>query len=382
MIAYNFRTHAGNEAGAAAIDGGAKLIPWLTGHAFGTLQQNYRAATTRIGEQQLVRLLIQATGGAFPDSLIIDYYISLKTNPFVVLTGPEGSGKTALVRTFAEVLTGSTAPRFTIIGGGDWAAGTGQTNYYRTLHERFGSIRFLEVLHEAVAPDNQGKLFFICLKALHLDELNYYFSELLHIHPDGTKRLALPGMAPEHQPIVPPNVYITAILNATDGEHQLDPRVFKHAGLITFHGGPNFTTLPPPTMLPAPVGYQRMMLTSAVRTLDDARLRLAAILGANELARLRPSDHLIRLIWHAGIPLTSRMLHECTAYVANSFDSEGKGLFDPINPFNNAQIAFDAQVAQRILWKLHVIDDQPLHTELAAYYAPTEALRLNAAAQG
>jgi hypothetical protein len=54
-------------------------------------------------------------------------------------------------------------------------------------------------------------------------------------------------------------------------------------------------------------------------------------------------------------------------FVANSFDEHGVGLFDSHDQQSNAQIAFDAQVVQRVLWRLRFSDDLALRHDLAAY---------------
>ena len=92
-----------------------------------------------------------------------------------------------------------------------------------------------------------------------------------------------------------------------------------------------------------------------------------AILGEDYLGRLRCSPELSRLLWRGGLALTSQTLQDLTAYIANSFDEQGQGLFIPFNPQRNAQIAFDAQVVQRVLWRLRESADSELRRDLALF---------------
>jgi hypothetical protein len=323
------------------------------------------------GEQNMLARLtdaITAAGFGFSRALIVTYYVSLKTNPFVILTGAQGRGKTELARYFAEALVGRGSSQYALIAGGAWPSGTGQGEYYRTLQERFGSLRFLELLQEAATLGNAGKLYLVCFDNLHPDELEYYFANLLRITPEGEKRLNLPGFPPERQPVVPPNVCITATVNIADQSYTLSRDVLRRAGLIEFraHAGPR-PVAQRHTWSPPPVGYQRLWLRSALRDTGQARARLVQILGSDQLLRLRSSPELARLLWRGGVVLTTQTLHELTCYIANSFDEYGVGLFDPHDVWNNARLAFDAQVVQRVLWRLRDSDDLELRRDLATY---------------
>lgn len=45
--------------------------------------------------------------GAYPREVVVNYYVTLKTKPFVILTGPCEVDKMGLARGFAETLVGS-----------------------------------------------------------------------------------------------------------------------------------------------------------------------------------------------------------------------------------------------------------------------------------
>ncbi|USB33936.1 DUF3578 domain-containing protein [Paenibacillus sp. YPG26] len=51
-----------------------------------------------------IKAYIQQKGFHYPDGLIENLYLSLKTKPFVILAGVSGTGKTKLVKLFAEAL--------------------------------------------------------------------------------------------------------------------------------------------------------------------------------------------------------------------------------------------------------------------------------------
>jgi hypothetical protein len=378
LIIQNFRSSVDDEVGGQADAGRGKLALVSNDRPFMPLARmacrDTRSST--IGEQQLLNhVLLAVEDSVYPLSraLIVNYYVSLKTNPFVILTGAAGQGKTELARLFAEALVGAGGTQYTLIpSAGVWPDATGQDRYYRSLQEQFCSWRFLDLLQEAAEPSNAGKAYLVCFDALHPDEIEYYFATLLQITPTGEKRLNFPGFPADNQPIVPPNVYITATVNTAGQKDNLSRNVLRNAGLIEFRAA---QPLDAPTRretelrpaIPPPVGYQRIWLGAALHDLTLARRRLVAILGDDYLGRLRCSPELSRLLWRGGLALTSQTLQDLTTYIANSFDERGQGLFEPYNSERNAQIAFDAQVVQRVLWRLRESTDGDLRRDLALF---------------
>ncbi|WP_124682001.1 hypothetical protein [Candidatus Viridilinea mediisalina] len=310
----------------------------------------YRARQAPAGEQQLVAHLGTTLGALFPHTFLVAYYVALKTNPLVVLTGLEGAGKAALASGFAAALVGSESGQFVTIGSDSWTRRGSQSHYYRDIHARFGASQFIETLHEAASPENTGKLYMILLKGLSVEELDLYANRLLQVGPDGERRLALPGRSADEQPILPPNCFITASLHLPQADQPLLQEVLRHTGQITFspslQAGTTLPSLPPP-----PVGLQRVMLAAVGHDVAAPRERLDAILGRRGRRDLGPSPEVARQLLATGVALRSELREHILAYVANSFDQEGRGLFVPTDPRRNAQIAFDAQVVQRLLWR-------------------------------
>ena len=363
---------ADGAVGGPANDGRGKLIlvPPLEAGASSLRLGCRDAALAPVSEQDLldhIARVFASAGLHFPRPLLVNYYVSLKTNPFVVLAGQEGYGKAEFAATFAEAMLGRGSQQYALIPAASWTSATGEDGYYRGLLERFASLRFLDLLQDAAGPAGAGKAYLVCFNGLRPDEFSYYFTTLLQVDPAGNKRLKLPGVPADEWPVVPPNVSITATVNTAEYAGALNREVLRHAGLIHFRAplrraSAHYEPAPPP-----PVGYQRLWLRAAVHDIPAARDRLAQILGGDAVARLRCSPELGRLLWRGGVVLTTRALQDLTTYIAASFDEHGRGLFEPSDPHINAQIAFDAQVAQRILWKLHDTADEELQRDLARY---------------
>jgi hypothetical protein len=350
MIAYNFHTASNGASGRANVGQGKSVSPISSLRPYAG--PAYRARQAPAGEQQLVAHLGATLGTLFPHTFLVAYYVALKTNPLVVLTGLEGAGKAALATGFAAALVGSESGQFVTIGSDSWTRRSSQSTYYRDIHERFGASRFIETLHEAAAPESAGKLYMILLKGLSVEELDLYANRLLRVGPHGERRLALPGKAPHEQPILPPNCFITATLHLPQADQPLLQEVLLHTGQIAFspslQAGAALPSLPPP-----PVGLQRTMLASVGHAAALASARLDEILGWRGRRDLGPSPEVARQLLAAGMALRPELREHILAYVANSFDQDGRGLFVPTDARRNAQIAYDAQITQRLLWRAH-----------------------------
>jgi energy-coupling factor transporter ATP-binding protein EcfA2 len=329
----------------------------------------YRAQQSANGEQLLAAYLVAALGQHFPRTLLLTYYISLKTNPFVVLTGREGVGKAALAASTAHALVGPDSGQFVTIGSDSWARRSSQSSYYRGIHERFGATQLLETLGEAASPEHADRLFFVLLKGLRIEELDGYVNGLLRFGPHGERRLALPGVDAAHQPVLPPNCFITATLHSPRVASPLEQAVLRHAGQIELSPDLSAAVTPPELPLP-PVGLQRIMRAAAAHDPRQARARLDAILGRRTARALGPSAELAAILLEARIALPRNLREDTLAFVANSFDSDGRGLLDPADPRRNAQLAYNAQIVQRLLWRIDW-RRRSLHRRLAAWLTRT-----------
>jgi energy-coupling factor transporter ATP-binding protein EcfA2 len=320
------------------------------------------------GEQLLLQRLFAILGPSFPRVLLTSYYISLKTNPLVVLIGPEGIGKAALAEGLARAVLGTHTTQFVTIAGTSWTRESSHGHYYRTLHQQFGVFSFLETLHEAAAPENIGKLYFILIKGLIPDDLQHFFRQLLYVDQAGEKRLSIPGLVAEEQPILPPNVLITTTLHVPRSGSHLNHAMLREAALIeivsTLRPGnlPRIGTLTPP-----PVGLQRLLLQQSVRDPGVARQQLTRLLGSDAVDSLGPSYELHYLLQMEGLVLNKLQRDTMLMYVANSFDANGYGLFDASDVYHNAQVAFDAQMIQRVLWQIPARSHDQLRWRLSTY---------------
>jgi hypothetical protein len=351
-------TRVGNVAGALADDGHTRRAT-LPSARFYTPPQRLScrdASMPRAREQDIIDRIGQlgeSAGFAFPRWLIVNYSVSLKTNPLVILAGAEGTGKAVFVQLFARALLGADSSQFAVIPSrAAWCAGTGEGSYYRSMQDRFTSLRFLELLQEAGAPANAGKLYLICFQRLLPSEIESYLTSMLHISHTDEWRLNIPSLPGSQQPIIPPNVRITATVDTIENPVALSRAALNHASVIDFTTPIQHRFQALDHSAPPPVGLQRRWLRSSLHTVSAARLRLNELLGPEQVGQLGPSSQIQEAIWESGLPLYGHMLQGLTVAVANAFDEQGNGLFDPSDRLRNAQNAYDTQLIQRVRWRV------------------------------
>lgn len=110
----------------------------------------------------------------YPRFLIEDFLTLLRTNDFIVLSGLSGSGKTQIVKSFADALGGFAR---IIPVKPNWTSSEDLLGYYNPLQKSYLSTPFLDALIEA--NRNPSKLYLICLDEMNLARVEYYFADFL-----------------------------------------------------------------------------------------------------------------------------------------------------------------------------------------------------------
>ena len=127
-----------------------------------------------------IKEYIISKGFRFNEGLIENYYLSLKSKPFVILAGTSGTGKTRLVRLFAEAIGASTKNgRYMLVPvRPDWSDSSDLFGHVN-LNDKFVPGAILDFLKRAEADiDNP---YFLCLDEMNLARVEYYLSDILSI---------------------------------------------------------------------------------------------------------------------------------------------------------------------------------------------------------
>ena len=105
---------------------------------------------------------------------IRNFLTLLKTNDIIVLSGLSGSGKTQIVKAFAEALGGVAK---IIPVKPNWTSSDDLIGYYNPIQMSFLPTPFTEAIVEAI--HNPEQLYLICLDEMNLARAEYYFADFL-----------------------------------------------------------------------------------------------------------------------------------------------------------------------------------------------------------
>ncbi|MCX6934289.1 MAG: DUF2357 domain-containing protein, partial [Verrucomicrobia bacterium] len=225
------------------------------------------------------------------------FYAAIRAKPFVILAGNSGTGKSRLVRLFAEAC-GATAANggFHLVAvRPDWSDG-GELLGYLDLQNNFRPGQLLEPLLRAHAQPQQPV--FVCLDEMNLARVEHYFSDFLskiesrRRAADGSVvsdavisardlELLSPASIPEslratlahlksaQQGVcLPPNLIVVGTVNMDETTHAFSRKVLDRANTLEIDAGRLGADLPlsaavaPPTPSPGAVDLTAPFLTA------------------------------------------------------------------------------------------------------------------------
>lgn len=112
----------------------------------------------------------------YPRHIIENYLTLLRTKDLIILAGDSGSGKTNLVKSFADAVGGKAV---IIPVKPNWTSSEDLLGYYNPLEKKYLATPFLNAILDAQKdPDTP---YFICLDEMNLARVEYYFADFLSL---------------------------------------------------------------------------------------------------------------------------------------------------------------------------------------------------------
>ena len=300
------------------------------------------------GERQTVTRLIRAVAraGVRADPMsIVNFYVALKSKPLALLTGPAQSGKIALVRCLAQVLTGGDPLRCQMMVGHAWWAGASrEVALFTEAQTRFNTDKILALVEEAWKPENANRVFLAGLTRISPAELMGFFSEVaFQLRHGQIMRLPTAHLS---EPIpYPPNLFLVGTMDtARLGESDED--LLSMTTIIHWAGSEVEAAWPSYHVEAIPNGESEF-LRSLVRDERAARLKLQRVLG-KRLPGVWPLVRIEALSRQQMADPPPSAPGEAMIYLANAWSRRGAGLFAP-SPTANLEIALDLSIAQSVL---------------------------------
>jgi hypothetical protein len=200
---------------------------------------NLRNVTAEMSEKiHHIHQYILSKGFQYGLKDIGNFYLSLKTKPFVILAGISGTGKTQLVRKFAEAIN---AECELIPVKPDWTDNTDLIGY-KNLEDKFQEKQLLRIIN--IATQNPEKIYFALLDEMNLARVEHYFSDFLSLIEtreiiDGkivTERILDEADLGDRVDLAnlhfPENFYLIGTVNMDETTHPFSRKVLDRANSI------------------------------------------------------------------------------------------------------------------------------------------------------
>lgn len=188
-----------------------------------------------------IHTYITSKGFLYEKEDVTNLFLSLKTKPFVILSGISGTGKTKMVQWFAESV-GATEEngQFTLIPiRPDWHDGSDLLGYFDIKNE-FKEGPLTKVIKKAI--DNPAKPYFVLLDEMNLARVEHYFSDILSVMESRkweNGRIVTSNLLTEENAgmtlKLPGNLYIIGTVNMDETTHPFSKKVLDRANTIEFN---------------------------------------------------------------------------------------------------------------------------------------------------
>lgn len=172
---------------------------------------------------------------------IKNLYLSLRSKPFVIISGISGTGKTKIVQLFAESLDATEENRqFKLIPvRPDWSDGS-ELLGYKDITGNIVEGQLTKMVREASMEENRDRPYFLLLDEMNLARVEYYFSDVLSIMESRKKVNGISTSAqlvPDIDPLLtlPNNLYIIGTVNMDETTHPFSKKVLDRANTIEFN---------------------------------------------------------------------------------------------------------------------------------------------------
>lgn len=182
---------------------------------------------------------INSIGFIYNPEDIYNLFLSLKTKPFVILAGISGTGKSKIVRLFAEAVGANVGNgRFKMISvKPDWNDSAELFGYYN-INDEYVPGLLTEFISSA--KKNKNLPYFVCIDEMNLARVEYYFSEYLSLIESRrrendeiiTDNISI-GTKPSDL-YLPENLYVVGTVNMDDTTFSFSRKVLDRANTIEF----------------------------------------------------------------------------------------------------------------------------------------------------
>lgn len=129
-----------------------------------------------------IESFMQEQGFYYSKEQIFDFYVSLKTKPFLILSGISGSGKSKIAELFAEYMGKAYGieDNYELVAvKPNWTDSRGMFGYHNVLNDTYSITGVVKLFIRAL--QNPEKPYFLVLDEMNLAKVEHYFSDFLSV---------------------------------------------------------------------------------------------------------------------------------------------------------------------------------------------------------
>jgi len=290
-------------------------------------------------EQERIALamkFIEHAGFTFSDEMLKNYYVCLKTKPFLILAGMSGIGKTQITRLFAKAIG---AHYLLIPVSSSWTSDRDLLGFYDPDTKQYQETALVTYLKAAILSYRKGAdaLFFLCLDEMNLARVEHYFAKFLSAM-EGTfvedRKIILDGT--REVLVWPPNLFFIGTVNMDETTHSFSDKVLDRANSIEFTMTiDDLYAESIKKALPQAVNFTYPEFTRFRKDLTDPDIREVSLRWRGEIGNIW------RMLETMNFQFGYRIRDEIELYILNA-----KDLLDE-------DTAFDLCIKQKILPKIY-----------------------------
>lgn len=187
-----------------------------------------------------IHTYITSKGFIYSEANIKNLYLSLRSKPFVIISGISGTGKTKIVQLFAEAIgaTEENKQLKLVPVRPDWSDSSDLIGY-TDLTGKFREGPLTEMVKQA--HNNPDLPYFVLLDEMNLARVEYYFSDVLSVmesrrEDDNGEIISSPLTIIDDKPLtLPNNLYVLGTVNMDETTHPFSKKVLDRANTIEFN---------------------------------------------------------------------------------------------------------------------------------------------------
>lgn len=296
-----------------------------------------------------IKHYIASKGFTYEEGLIENFFLCLKSKPFVILAGTSGTGKTKLVRLFAEAIGANESnDRYKMVSvRPDWSDSSDLFGHV-DLNGKFVPGAIIDFIKRAEL--DEAHPYFLCLDEMNLARVEYYLSDILSIIEtrdfDTSGRITTDPLIEKKYygsdvnaygkygtVRLPENLYIIGTVNMDETTFPFSRKVLDRANTIEFSYVdimPDFTAVGDSTPLDLPNSFLNAEYVNMIHCSGDSDYVNSTCLKLKEI-----NEVLKKANAHVGY----RVRDEIVFYMLNNRKAK----------LLEEDVAFDNEIIQKIL---------------------------------